>query len=115
MGIHTVHMFHFCYQDSRLFGDLSCFLHLGHQLNVYVFISTSFVSIAFTVSGCTPRKYSSISVDCHNDLGGQLLATLVMLIRLQDTVVNASACIRTVCVCELCTCVCCVRLQCLSG
>ena len=79
---------------------------------MYVFISTSFVPIAYTVSSCTgfkaQGKYSSISVDCHNDPGGKLLATLVMLIRLQDTVVNASACIRTVCVCELCTYVCAV-------
>ena len=59
MGIHIVHVFRFCYQDSRLFsnvGDLSCCLHLGHQLNMYVFISTSFVPIANTVSSCTGFK-----------------------------------------------------------
>ena len=44
---------------------------------MYVFISTSFVPIAYIVSGLRPCKYSLISVDCHNDPGGQLLATLV--------------------------------------
>ena len=55
-------MIPFCYQNSRLFSNvgrfelLSSFGSSAKLLNVYVFISTSFVPIAYTVSSCTEFK-----------------------------------------------------------
>ena len=78
---------------------------------MYVFISTSFVPIAYTVSSCTEFKALQVFFNfCRLSQRPRwtVIGNFSHAIRLQDTVVNASACIRAVCVCELCRCVCAV-------